>query len=177
MRAKELIIENRKLLVYENGLIKNENGKILSTQISKNGYIALNIRINGKQSRYYAHRLVAMAFLKNEEDKPQVNHKNGIKSDNHFSNLEWVTASENLKHKYRKLGYKVENRGSEYYKNIASKRTKKTFEKIAEQQRKPLIAKKDDETIYFKSVREAAAKGFNSGSIYRSIKFGHKCKG
>jgi hypothetical protein len=75
----------------------------------------------------YIHRLVAEAFVPNPEDKPEVNHKNGIKSQNNAENLEWVTKSENILHSYRVLGRKpVKCRGSK------SGRAKLTEQQIPE---------------------------------------------
>lgn len=77
------------------------NTRIMKLNNSSGGYPLVEI---GKGNVRLVHRLVAIAFIKNPEDKPCVNHKNGIKHDNRVENLEWVTYSENEKHSYLKLG-------------------------------------------------------------------------
>lgn len=64
----------------------------------KNGYLTVNFNVLGVVSCKKVHRLVAEHFIPNPENKGQVNHKNGIKSDNTLANLEWVTNSENIAH-------------------------------------------------------------------------------
>jgi len=70
------------------------------------GYNRVCLSKNGKTKRLFVHRLVAMAFIENIDNKPQINHKNGIKNDNRVDNLEWVTSSENILHCFRELGRK-----------------------------------------------------------------------
>ena len=67
------------------------------------GYLVVNLKHNGKQKQMTVHRLVAKAFIPNPENKLEINHKDGCKSNNCVDNLEWTSRSENLKHAF-KLG-------------------------------------------------------------------------
>ena len=76
----------------------------LKKAMRPNGYLFVTLYKNKKPYRISVHRLVAITFIHNPERKLEVNHKDGNKTNNNVSNLEWVTASENEIHKY-KLGY------------------------------------------------------------------------
>jgi len=76
-------------------------GRILKQTVNHKGYKYVSISYNKKVSTYRVHRLVAIAFIDNKENKPQVNHINGIKTDNITDNLEWMTSEENVKHAVR----------------------------------------------------------------------------
>ena len=75
----------------------------LKSKVTKDGYYETALSKNGKYKYIRTHRLVAMAFCENPNNKNEVNHIDGNKLNNRADNLEWVTSSENQKHAY-KLG-------------------------------------------------------------------------
>ncbi len=69
--------------------------------LSSNGYLKVNITHNKKNVNLLVHRLLALTFIPNPENKPEVNHKDGDKQNNNISNLEWATTLENMQHARR----------------------------------------------------------------------------
>ena len=121
---------------YEGLYTITEDGEVLSLygkgrilkqtkSTARNGvyYMKVELYKDLKYKGFRVHRLVAEAFIPNPENKPQVNHKDGNTLNNHISNLEWNTNSENNLHAYRELGRKAVGLG-EFGKD------NKTYKKI-----------------------------------------------
>lgn len=113
------------------------------------GYVATNLTKNGKQKLTYIHRIVATSFLPIEEGKIEVNHIDGVKSNNCLNNLEWCTPGENQKHAYR-TGLK-----------------KKPFKPV-----KPVIQLtiSGDVVKRWRSLKELHSSGFDRSAVIRVAK-------
>lgn len=93
--------------VYTDGTVKNRFGIIKKPVVSKRGYMVVNIyEGNCKYKTVPIHRILALLFIPNPENKPTVNHIDGNKLNNDLLNLEWASYSENNQHAYDK-GLKV----------------------------------------------------------------------
>jgi hypothetical protein len=100
-KQQTAIIENSNYSICINGeLINIKNNKIKIWTKDTNGYMKTQIWLNGKAKNITQHRILAKYFIKNDLNKNQVNHINGIKHDNRIENLEWVTQSENSIHSF-----------------------------------------------------------------------------
>lgn len=126
---KQVIVNNIETDYYISSIGRLYNKKTdrwYKGRISESGYLDYILKINNKQYAKRAHRLVAEAFLKNPNNLPIVNHKDGNKLNNNVDNLEWVTYSENSQHAIdsglRKNTYEVikfdGNLDGEIWKNI-----------------------------------------------------------
>ena len=88
-------------------------GKIRKPTKASTGYFCLRLSNDGVIKNYSVHSIVAETFLGKCDDNFQVNHKNGIKTDNRIENLEYVSCAENIQHSYRLgLQSKEQNQGA-----------------------------------------------------------------
>jgi hypothetical protein len=113
---KDVVGYEGHFMVSENGKVKSLNriyirsdgtkypikGKDLTPFISNVGYTRISLRSKGKQVKYSIHRLVAEAFIPKENGRDFVNHIDGNRLNNHYSNLEWVSMIENNCHRFDK---------------------------------------------------------------------------
>lgn len=117
------------------------NNKWLKTSIGSHGYLMVTFSSNGKGKKYLLHRLIAEAFLPNEENKPCIDHINGDRTDNRIENLRWCTYKENNNNPVyinRKVGQKrsEEARKKMSLWQIGKTHSEETKRKMSEAHRK-----------------------------------------
>lgn len=84
--------------IASNGKIYNKRGKELKPSSNPKGYKFVSFSRNGKTKNEMLHRVLAKCFIPNPNNYPQINHKDGNKTNNSLSNLEWCTPSQNVQH-------------------------------------------------------------------------------
>jgi hypothetical protein len=142
MKEKWMLIEfNNMYAVSNTGKVKNvRTNQLLKQVLGNRGYLRVSLINNKIKKTFLVHRLIAMSFLENTDNKPYINHLDGNKLNNRLDNLEWCTEKENDNHA-RSNGLKVQN--------------------------KPIIATciTDGTTIVFESLSEAS-RYFNCNKSY-----------
>ncbi len=81
--------------------VSHKKGQLLKPRIDHKGYARVCLSKNGKGKHFRIHRLVALTFILNPNNLPQVNHKTGNKLQNNIENLEWITNLDNMRHAWK----------------------------------------------------------------------------
>jgi hypothetical protein len=160
-------------LVSDDGKVKSiRSNKLLKPACDKDGYLYYVLCVNGIRKTIKAHRLVAMAFIDNPENKPALDHINGIKTDNRKENLRWVTNKENTNNPITLT--KVIARGKERLPLLFQRSAERNFGRI-----KTAIYKDGIEIGKFTSQKLAAEYvGVSIGKVSQCVSGKKKsCKG
>lgn len=136
--------------------------KVLKHGIDSKGYKQVNLSRDSKVSTCRVHRLIAIAYIPNPENKPCVNHINGIRTDNRIENLEWCTKSENAIHAYKTGLFIVTDR----MKSVGRVSGKINCRKAQESNKKAVLH--TEYGIFYESAKEAADI---LGMKYANIKY------
>ena len=143
-------IPNSKYFIDDLGNVYGKSKKLKTNQLH-NGYRDVTIRfLDSSVKRILVHRLVALVYLPNPENKPVVNHKDGDKANNRLENLEWASYKEN-NHHARANGYLSDEEGTAYSAVYTKEQIVRVCELLSEGRRDIDISKITDipiSTIY-----------------------------
>ena len=124
-------------LIYPDGTVFTRiRRRFLKQTVTKDGYHRVGLCRDGKQKMFSVHRLVAIHYIPNPDNKPEVDHINKNTHDNRIENLRWVTSSENQqntgkrvtnKSGHKSISYDKANDRWKFNKRINGKRYRKYF--------------------------------------------------
>lgn len=130
------------------------------------GYLSVELRKKGMRKTWFLHRVLALTFINNPENKRCINHKNGIKTDNRIENLEWATHSENFQHAIQTGLIKKPFKPLKHKKG----QDHPYFGKIGELSHNSKIVFDTQTGIFYFGVKEAAeAKNVNLNCLRRKL--------
>lgn len=132
-------------------------GRILKSELDKYGYPVVTLSVNKKARTYKVHRLIAMTFLENPNNLPQVDHINSIRYDNRPENLRWCTTQDNTAWRDEKLG-----------RVVICKETQKMF-KSSFEAAAWLIYKRKTTSTNFKVVARQIRRAINNKEVTYSF--------
>lgn len=182
-----LVNENGDVLSLSRTIIRKDGSKlfikqrILRQNTNKNGYRNVHLCYNGKVKTVLVHRLVAQAFIPNPENKPCVDHINGIRHDNRLCNLHWVTPKENCNMPLHLS--KLQGENNPFY---GKKQSEKCRKAVAESNHRrsgwnnstsrPVI-NLDTKEIFPNARCASESLGLSDKAVRRAIERGSKCGG
>lgn len=143
--------------------IMHKKGQLLKISLDSDGYPRIDISVNGKGYGFNVHRLVAQSFIPNPTNKPTVNHIDGIKTNNHVSNLEWATYQEQSDH-----AIATGLRTAQTYVNAGQ---------VTRQQRSIRVKCIETEQEFFSMIDAERDLGLWRGSVSESINHGKSVHG
>lgn len=167
--------------ITKDGRRVNYVGQIMKPRLNRGGYLKVILSTKGARKTVTVHRLVTLAFIPNPENKPEIDHKNGIRTDNRVRNLHWVTSKENSN-----MPLHIANISGENNSFYGKKHTEKTRRLIAESnsrrsganhsRSRPVINLDTGEQ--FCSLTEAAKSlGYSTKAVYQAMRRNCVCGG
>ena len=169
-------LNGREIMVSSYGRVIGFNGRILKPQLTRNGYYVVKYWTGSHVKNVSVHRLVASAFIPNPEGKPEVDHIDTVRTNNHVSNLRWTTRTENHQNLITRKHYSEAKKGmkmSDEAKRKMSESKKRMSKELSDRASKAVLVFDLSGVLIneFKSVKEACFQlGITEDGAYRCVR-------